>query len=72
MLRNEGHYRHQSYSFLRSVIRTLLYVTDTMPRSGPAALTSLQTLFETKRGKVLPLSPKLVRLYAYPRHSPER
>jgi riboflavin biosynthesis pyrimidine reductase len=38
-------------------------VTDTMPRSGPAALTSLQTLFETKRGKVLPLPPKLVRLY---------
>jgi riboflavin biosynthesis pyrimidine reductase len=34
-----------------------------MPRSGPAALTSLQTLFETKRGKVLPLPPKLVRLY---------
>src|ERR1035437_6228777 len=34
-----------------------------MPRSGPAALTSLQTLFETKRGTVLPLPPKLVRLY---------
>jgi len=26
-------------------------VTDTKPRSGPAALTSLQTLFEAKRGK---------------------
>jgi riboflavin biosynthesis pyrimidine reductase len=34
-----------------------------MPRPGPAALTSLQTLFETKRGKVLPLPPKLARLY---------
>ena len=34
-----------------------------MPRPGPAALASLQTLFETKRGKVLPLPPKLVRLY---------
>jgi riboflavin biosynthesis pyrimidine reductase len=34
-----------------------------MPRSSPASLTSLQTLFETKRGKVLPLPPKLVRLY---------
>jgi len=34
-----------------------------MPGSGPAALTSLQTLVETKRGRVLPLPPKLVRLY---------
>ena len=34
-----------------------------MPRSGPAALASLQTLFDTKRGKVLPLPPKLARLY---------
>ncbi len=38
-------------------------MTDTMPRPGPAALASLQTLFETKRGKVLQLPPKLVRLY---------
>ena len=37
--------------------------TDTMPRPGPATLASLKTLFETKRGKVLPLPPKLVRLY---------
>jgi len=34
-----------------------------MPRPGAAALASLKTLFETKRGKVLPLPPKLVRLY---------
>lgn len=34
-----------------------------MPRSDPAALASLTTLFETKRGKVLPLPPKLARLY---------
>jgi riboflavin biosynthesis pyrimidine reductase len=34
-----------------------------MPRPGPAALASLETLFETKRGKVLPLPPKLARLY---------
>jgi len=34
-----------------------------MPRSGPAVLTPLQTLVETKRGKVLPLPPMLARLY---------
>jgi riboflavin biosynthesis pyrimidine reductase len=34
-----------------------------MPRRGPAALASLKTLFETKRGRVLPLPPKLARLY---------
>jgi riboflavin biosynthesis pyrimidine reductase len=34
-----------------------------MPRSDPAPLASLDTLFETKRGKVLPLPPKLARLY---------
>ena len=34
-----------------------------MPRSGPAAPASLQTLFETKRGRVLPLPPRLARLY---------
>ena len=33
-----------------------------MPR-GPAPLASLKTLFETKRGKVLPLPPDLARLY---------
>ena len=36
---------------------------DTMPRPGPATLASLKTLFETKRGKVLPLPPNLARLY---------
>src|SRR4249920_2299649 len=30
---------------------------------GPAALASLTTLLETKRGKVLPLPPSLARLY---------
>jgi riboflavin biosynthesis pyrimidine reductase len=30
---------------------------------GPATLASLTTLFETKRGKVLPLPPNLARLY---------
>jgi len=34
-----------------------------MPRPGPATLASLKTLFETKRGEVLPLPPKLARLY---------
>lgn len=34
-----------------------------MPRPDTAALTALKTLFETKRGKVLPLPPKLARLY---------
>src|SRR5471032_3061529 len=34
-----------------------------MPRPGPAILAPLKTLFETKRGKVLPLPPKLARLY---------
>lgn len=34
-----------------------------MPRSGPATLASLKTLFETKRGEVLPLPPKLAHLY---------
>jgi riboflavin biosynthesis pyrimidine reductase len=33
------------------------------PVRGPAALTSLQTLFEAKRGKMLPLPPKLAHLY---------
>ena len=37
--------------------------TETLPRPGPARLASLRTLFETKRGKVLPLPPKLARLY---------
>jgi riboflavin biosynthesis pyrimidine reductase len=36
---------------------------DAMPRLGPAALASLKTLFETKHGKLLPLPPKLARLY---------
>jgi len=34
-----------------------------MPRPDPAKLSSLQTLFETRRGKLLPLPPKLARLY---------
>ena len=34
-----------------------------MPRSGLAALASLQTLFEATRGKMLPLPPKLARIY---------
>ncbi len=34
-----------------------------MPRPGPATLASLTTLFETKRGKALPLPPILARLY---------
>ena len=34
-----------------------------MLRPGPVTLAPLQTLFETKRGKVLPLPPKLARLY---------
>jgi riboflavin biosynthesis pyrimidine reductase len=34
-----------------------------MPRPGPATLASLETLFEAKRGTVLPLPPKLARLY---------
>jgi riboflavin biosynthesis pyrimidine reductase len=34
-----------------------------MPRPGPATLASLKTLFETKRGKMLPLPPNLARLY---------
>jgi riboflavin biosynthesis pyrimidine reductase len=37
--------------------------TDTMHRPGHATLAALKTLFETKRGKVLPLPPKLARLY---------
>jgi riboflavin biosynthesis pyrimidine reductase len=34
-----------------------------MPRPGTATPASLETLFETKRGKVLPLPPILARLY---------
>jgi riboflavin biosynthesis pyrimidine reductase len=34
-----------------------------MHRPGPASLAPLETLFETKRGKVLPLPPKLAHLY---------
>lgn len=34
-----------------------------MPRPGPATLAPLKTLFETKRGKLLPLPPKLARVY---------
>jgi riboflavin biosynthesis pyrimidine reductase len=34
-----------------------------MPEPGPATLASLKTLFETKRGKTLPLPPNLTRLY---------
>jgi riboflavin biosynthesis pyrimidine reductase len=34
-----------------------------MPRPRSAALASLETIFETRRGKVLPLPPKLARVY---------
>jgi len=34
-----------------------------MPRPAPAAPASLETLVETKRGTLLPLPPKLARLY---------
>jgi riboflavin biosynthesis pyrimidine reductase len=34
-----------------------------VPRPDHATLASLKTLFETKRGEVLPLPPKLARLY---------
>jgi hypothetical protein len=34
-----------------------------MSRRGPAPLVPLETLFETRRGKILPLSPRLSRLY---------
>jgi riboflavin biosynthesis pyrimidine reductase len=34
-----------------------------MPEPSPAALASLTTLLETKRGRVLPLPPNLARLY---------
>ncbi len=34
-----------------------------MRQPDPATLTSLRTLFETKRGKLLPLPPRLARLY---------
>src|SRR5665647_101487 len=34
-----------------------------MSRPGPVTLAPLETLFETKRGKALPLPPKLARLY---------
>ncbi len=36
---------------------------ESMPRRGSATFASLKTLFETKRGKVLPLPPKLASLY---------
>ena len=38
-----------------------ILATDTAPR--PVKLSALKTLFETKRGKALPLPPKLARLY---------
>jgi riboflavin biosynthesis pyrimidine reductase len=34
-----------------------------MPRTGTAALAPLDTIYETKRGKMLPLPPNLARLY---------
>ena len=37
--------------------------TNTMSRPDLATLAPLKTLFETKRGKALPLPPKLARLY---------
>jgi riboflavin biosynthesis pyrimidine reductase len=46
-----------------AIISFPFFVTDKMPRPDPAVLASLKTLFETKRGKVLPLPPELARLY---------
>jgi len=41
----------------------MLFVTDNMPRPGPATPASLATLIETKRGALLPLPTKLAHLY---------
>jgi hypothetical protein len=38
-------------------------VTETTPSPVPIVLESLTTLFETKRGKKLPLPPRLASLY---------
>jgi hypothetical protein len=38
-------------------------VRSEMSRPGPVTLSPLETLFETKHGKVLPLPPSLARLY---------
>ena len=44
--------------------RTMTTLTRTRTsRAGPAALAPLDTLIATKRGKVLPLPPRLARLY---------
>jgi riboflavin biosynthesis pyrimidine reductase len=48
---------------------------DAMPPTGPGSCASLETLFETKRGRELPLPPNLSRLYgclrmAQPRSHP--
>lgn len=45
---------------------------DKMSRLAPAALAPLKTLFETKRGTLLPLPPKLSRLYGDLRMPPPR
>ncbi len=37
--------------------------TEPMPEPGPVPFAPLTTLFETKRGKLLPLSPRLASLY---------
>lgn len=34
-----------------------------MLRRGPAPIAALETLFATKRGKVLPLPPRMAHLY---------
>ena len=43
-----------------------------MRQPGPATLASLETLFETRRGRALPLPPKLARLYGCLRMPPPR
>jgi len=48
---------------LFAIINRMFRYFNTMRQPDPATLVSLQTLFETKRGKVLPLPPRLARLY---------
>ncbi len=43
-----------------------------MRQPGPVTLASLETLFETRRGRALPLPPKLARLYGCLRMPPPR
>lgn len=43
-----------------------------MPRRGRSPLAPLETLYETKHGRILPLPPRLARLYGRLRMPPER